>query len=85
MMGGLFQRQLQVRLPEDARSNALALPGAAIFEPMAGRPMREYVCLPDKVIADRAQLNAWLTEALEYVATLPPKKSGAKFSKRKRK
>ncbi len=78
MFCGLFQQELQVRLGEAHRAQALALPGAKTFEPMAGRPMREYVSLPPTVIARPAELRAWLEHGLEYAAALPPKRKPAR-------
>ena len=46
---GLYQDQLVVRLSRDSaeHAEALALDGAHLFEPMAGRPMKDWVCLPE--------------------------------------
>jgi TfoX/Sxy family transcriptional regulator of competence genes len=78
MFCGLFQQELHVRLGQEQRARALALPGAKVFSPMAGRPMREYVSLPPAVIAKPKELKAWLALGLEYAAALPPKKKAAK-------
>jgi hypothetical protein len=40
---------------------------------MPGRPMREYVALPEQVAADPDQARAWVERAAAYVRTLPPK------------
>ena len=76
MTTGLFQESWTVRLPEDVRRERLEA-GWPTFEPMPGRPMREYVALPDEVIADPAQARAWVERAVEYVRGLPPKKPKA--------
>jgi len=46
---GLSDGQLVVRLARDCaeHAEALALDGAHLFEPMAGRPMKDWVCLPE--------------------------------------
>ena len=72
MTTGLHQDSWIVRLPEDVRRERLEA-GWSTFEPMPGRPMREYVALPDKVIADRDEVRAWVERAVEYVRGLPPK------------
>jgi len=41
-----------VRLAEEDRAALLARPGAVVFSPMMGRPMREYVVLPQSVLED---------------------------------
>jgi TfoX/Sxy family transcriptional regulator of competence genes len=76
MTTGLHQESWIVRLPEPVRRERLEA-GWSIFEPMPGRPMREYVALPDEVIADPEQVRAWVERAVEYVRGLPPKKPKA--------
>lgn len=46
---GLHEDELVVRLSRDSaeHAEALALGGAHLFEPMAGRPMKDWVCLPE--------------------------------------
>lgn len=73
MLAGLFQDQMMVRLSEADRAKAIEA-GGAIFEPMKGRPMREYVVLPPQTVADKRKLTGWLKRAVAYVDTLPPKK-----------
>jgi hypothetical protein len=36
--------------------------------------MKGYVALPDAVLANDTQIDAWVREAIEYTTTLPPKK-----------
>lgn len=67
-----------IRLPEGKREELLALPGAGLFEPMKGRPMKEYVAFPQAMIAEVEQLEPWLKASLEYVQSLPPKKKKSK-------
>ena len=69
---GLHQESLMVRLPEKQRGDVAKL-GGGPFEPMPGRPMREYVVLPGAVIADKRALSAWLNKSLAHTASLPPK------------
>jgi hypothetical protein len=61
-----------VRLAEADRA-ALRELGGSGFEPMPGRPMREYVTLPASIIADPAALDAWIGRAIATVRTLAPK------------
>jgi len=72
MAFGLHQESFIVRLPEDARQDRLGA-GWTQFEPMPGRPMREYVALPPEVIEDPDEARAWAERAAAYVRTLPPK------------
>jgi TfoX/Sxy family transcriptional regulator of competence genes len=73
MVAGVHQESIFVRLGEDDRAVLLEQPGAHLFEPMEGRPMREYVVLPESMLADRQALTAWLGKGLAYTAGLPPK------------
>ncbi len=72
MTAGLHQESFLVRLSETDRAERLA-DGWSTFEPMAGRPMREYVTLPPQVVADADATRAWVERAAGYVRTLPPK------------
>ena len=79
MATGLHQEDLIVRLPQARRRALLEQPGARTFEPMPGRPMKEYVIVPPAVVDDAAQLRAWMREAIAHTASLPPKaKANAK-------
>jgi TfoX/Sxy family transcriptional regulator of competence genes len=72
MFCGLHQDSLVVRLPE-ARREAMVASGARIFEPMPGKPMKEYVVAPTEIVADRERLRALLHEALEHASSLAPR------------
>jgi TfoX/Sxy family transcriptional regulator of competence genes len=73
MFVGLHQESLVLRLADAARHELLKLPGAHVFEPMPGRPMREYVVAPPLVVADDKLLRRWITRALDYASALPAK------------
>jgi TfoX/Sxy family transcriptional regulator of competence genes len=73
MFAAVHQESIFVRLGEKDRAELLAHPGAHLFEPMEGRPMREYVVFPDEMLADKAALRAWMGRGLAYAASLPPK------------
>jgi TfoX/Sxy family transcriptional regulator of competence genes len=72
MTAGLHQDTIMVRLSDDERQACLDS-GWSLFEPMPGRPMREYVALPVEVMADAAETRSWIERAAAYVRTLPPK------------
>jgi TfoX/Sxy family transcriptional regulator of competence genes len=75
MFMGLHQENLILRLPEQLRSEFLSIKGASVFEPMPGRPMREYVVVPEPMLADSSALRVWTGRSLEYAASLPSKKA----------
>ena len=59
------QGRMVFKLRGDAHAVALALPGAALFDPSGeGRPMREWVGVPD---AHAEQWERLAEEALAYV------------------
>jgi TfoX/Sxy family transcriptional regulator of competence genes len=70
---GLFADGLFVRLGEPDRTRLLESKDAAPFEPMKGRPMREYVLLPLSILEDEDSVESWMRRALEYAQSLPPK------------
>jgi len=74
VFAGLFGLSTMVLLPEKDRAEALALPGAAYFDPMGnGRVRSEKVMLPVSVMHDPASLRGWLARAFKAAAKLPPK------------
>lgn len=72
MAVGMHQETFIVRLPEHERQARLD-DGWHLFEPMPGRPMREYLALPDAIVADLRETHRWMERAAAYVRTLPPK------------
>ena len=73
MFMGVFGNAVFVRLPEDLRGELLAEEGAGPFEPMAGRPMKEYVTLPAAWLDEPSRAEPWVARALSYGGSLPPK------------
>ena len=69
----LFQGSLVLRLPDGPRAELLGMEGAATFEPMPGRPMKEYVVVPPSLAASPEVLEPWVAKALAYGGSLPPK------------
>ena len=74
MFMGIFGQDLLLRLPEQDREAVVAA-GGAVFEPMAGRPMREYVVLPSAWREKPATLKKWVARSLDHAEALPPKAS----------
>lgn len=72
MFMGLFQDRMMVRLAPDDRLELVAK-GGAIFEPMPGRPMKEYVVLPPSVLENQKALRDWVARSLSYGTSLTPK------------
>lgn len=78
MMAGVYGAQLFLRLPPEAREELAANLDAKPFEPMAGRPMKEYVRMPEAIVSDEAALDDWMRRAVEFASALPPKQPKAK-------
>ena len=74
IFAGLFGRSTMIWLPEGERGDALALPGAAPFDPMGeGRARSNKVMLPERMMAKPAELRRWIGRAFTAAARLPPK------------
>ncbi|MBM3128458.1 MAG: TfoX/Sxy family protein [Chloroflexi bacterium] len=80
MFTGLFQDEMFLRLSDEDRAAIRkdASRGTPLFEPMPGRPMRQYVLVPHYVLKSPRLLRAWLTKGMEYAKSLPPKKQRTK-------
>lgn len=73
MFAGVHQSSFVLRLPEEERAEFLRIPGAGAFEPMPGRPMREYVVVPPDMLGRPAELSTWIERSLAYASSLQPK------------
>ena len=73
MFSGLFGRRMFVRLSEDERSEMIGTKGAAPFEPLPGRVMKEYVVVPPTLLGREAALKRLVVRSLGYAKSLKPK------------
>ena len=73
MFSSLFQSSMILRLSELDRAECASQFGARLFEPTPGRPMREYIEVPERMLKSPSMLNTWLRRARDYAAALPPK------------
>ena len=64
---GLDGERMIFKLNNVARQQALAVEGSKLFEPMAGRPMKEWVAVP---VAQCGQWQELAEAALDYVKQL---------------
>jgi TfoX/Sxy family transcriptional regulator of competence genes len=72
-----------IRLPEPDRSEFLAEFGADLFRgDPAWPPAREYVAVPDDLLADTDTLRPILERSLRHAQTLQPKPAGKRASTR---
>jgi TfoX/Sxy family transcriptional regulator of competence genes len=70
---GLFQDRMMMRLSEADRELLIREHGAVRFEPMPGRPMREYVEVPEKILRNPESIRDWASRSVRYASSLPPK------------
>jgi TfoX/Sxy family transcriptional regulator of competence genes len=78
MFSGLHNESMILKLPPEDLKTFLALEGAHPFEPMPGRPMREFAVVPPSLLHSESDLVNWLHKAFKYVGSLPPKKPKSK-------
>jgi hypothetical protein len=78
LFAGLFGRSTMIWLPEIDRAEALALDGAAPFDPMGnGRVRSDKVMLPEAFMKNPGELRRWIARAFTAAAELPAKASKA--------
>lgn len=77
MFCGLHENKLILRLGDEDRAAFIDTYSASIFEPMAGRPMREYVVATKALLEDRETMRQWVERSLRYAASLTAKKAAA--------
>ena len=78
LFGGTFGRSVMLLLSEADRAAALALDGAAPFDPMGnGAKRSDKVQMPEWLMDEPAELRDWVRRAFEYAATLPRKSKRA--------
>jgi TfoX/Sxy family transcriptional regulator of competence genes len=72
--GNVFMRvrrsQFVLRLPSAHAKQLLQEPGATVFEPIPGRPMQEYVVVPEAVLQVPFELGVWVKRSYDYAARL---------------
>jgi TfoX/Sxy family transcriptional regulator of competence genes len=78
MFTGLFQEEMFLRLNDTDRAAIRSEYGTKLFEPMLGRPMREYVLVPRYVLNSPRLLRSWLTKGMEHAGALPAKQKRKK-------
>jgi TfoX/Sxy family transcriptional regulator of competence genes len=73
LFAGLHKQSMLFRLSVGDQKAFLEQEGAAEFEPMPGRKMKDYVILDDPLKRDREQLSRWMDRALQHASALPAK------------
>ncbi|WP_280153704.1 TfoX/Sxy family protein [Piscinibacter sp. XHJ-5] len=73
LFASLYRAGLVLKLPAADRALLQSGGHARPFEPMPGRVMGEFVLIPGNTLPHGPVMTAWMTRALEHVASLPPK------------
>lgn len=84
MFVGLYGQQIFVRLPEDERTRLMEQEGAALFSPMPGKPMKEYVTLPEEWRDEPGKITAWIEQSLQWAGGMPEKVPAKKPTAKKK-
>jgi len=80
MFAGLFGDKLFVRVADPERDRLIAA-GGVDFAPMAGRPMKGYVTLPEGWRSAEENARGWVELALAATSALQPKVPKARKTK----
>ncbi len=79
VFAGLFGLSTMIWLPDSERAAALALKGAAPFDPMGdGRARSDKVMLPERFMKEPAELRRWVARAFKAACELPEKSAKPK-------
>jgi hypothetical protein len=69
---GVSGEELMVRVGKDAHDEAVALPGARMFD-MSARPLRGWVSVAPDGFATDDDFDGWIDRGVSFAETLPPK------------
>jgi len=75
MFCGVHEDSIILRLSQDEKKRLLdTYDEVAPFDPMGGRPMREYVTIPDALASEPGVLGDLVKSSFTFASSLPPKK-----------
>jgi hypothetical protein len=72
MLVGVMGTDLIARVGPEAHADALAQPGARVFD-FTGRPMNGWVVVDGAAVSEDSALDDWIGRCREFVEALPPK------------
>lgn len=72
MVVGVLRDALMLRVGKEQYGSVLSLPGAAPME-FTGKPMSGFVVVSSDYCVEDEELKHWMSYALNFVLTLPPK------------
>jgi TfoX/Sxy family transcriptional regulator of competence genes len=72
MAVGVHHDELMVRVGKDTHDEAVARPGARIFD-LSSKPMRGWIVVAPAGFTDDDELDDWVERGRRYAEGLPPK------------
>jgi hypothetical protein len=72
MAVGVSGNELMVRVGKDAHDEAMARPGARIFD-LSVRPMRGWIVVSPEGFTSDTDLDSWIKQGVAYAESLPAK------------
>lgn len=73
MFAGVHEDVIFLRLSEKAREELLLEDSnAEHFDPLEGRPMREYMVITEDIYRDVNHLEKWISKSIKYTSSLQP-------------
>ncbi|MHA1124125.1 MAG: TfoX/Sxy family protein [Candidatus Heimdallarchaeota archaeon] len=74
MFAGVHEDVIFLRLSENDREELLEYDSdAEHFDPLEGRPMREYMVITEGIYRDVNLLEKWISKSIKFASSLPPK------------
>ena len=73
MFAGVWADGVMVRIGQEESLSLIQSGSAESFDPMGGRPMKEYVYVNGEKIAEDSELVDWLERAAGFASTLTAK------------
>jgi TfoX/Sxy family transcriptional regulator of competence genes len=75
MFMGVWADGVVLRLDDATLAKLQSLPGVGSFEPMEGRPWKDYVLVDAGQWGEARELPEWIAKSLDHTAKMPPKAS----------
>ena len=82
MFAGVWADGVMVRVGKDESSTLIESGDAANFDPMGGRPMKEYVFVDGEQVAEDDDLLMWLERGADFASALAAKAKKPRKTKR---
>ena len=78
MAAGIFNQSIFARMNKQDLNDWLNNKKASLFAPMAGRPMKEYIGVPEAIIQNTNALKEVLQQSIDYTLSMKPKEKKKK-------